>query len=112
MRKVEGAKVYGLCLERLEFQIKNALARISKDSSLYKPDNGFVLESYCTGDIDEIIDLLEIYDVPDRKRETVIGKLSEIAYSASILLGETVRFDFSDEGFLCIYLILKKSSAK
>jgi len=71
MRKVEGAKVYGLCL-----------------------------------------DLLEIYDVPDRKRETVIGKLSEIAYSASILLGETVRFNFSDEGFLCIYLILKKSSAK
>ena len=52
MRKVEGAKVYGLCLERLEFQI------------------------------------------------------------ASILLGETVRFNFSDEGFLCIYLILKKSSAK
>lgn len=112
MRKVEGAKVYGLCLERLEFQIKNALARISKDSSLYNPDKGFVLESYCTSDIDEIIDLLEIYDVTDRKRETVMAKLSEIAYSASILLGETLRFDFCEEGFLCIYLILKKSAEK
>ena len=112
MRKVEGAKVYGLCLERLEFQIKNALARISKDSRLYNPDKGFVLESYCTGDIDEIIDLLEIYDIPDTKRETVIEKLSEIAYSASLLLGETIKFNFCEEGFLCIYLILNKSAEK
>jgi DNA primase large subunit len=109
MRKVEGAKVYGLCLDRLEFQIKNALTRINKENSLYNPEKGFVLESYCTGDIDEIIDLLEIYDVTDRDRETIIGKLSEIAYSTSLLLGETIRFDFSEEGFLNLYFILKKS---
>jgi len=108
MRKVEGAKVYGICLERLELQVKNAKSRIKKDPSVYNPEKGFALESYNTGDMDEIVDLLEIYDVPDKKRETIMKKLAEVAYSASLLVGETVEFGFCEEGFLCLYLKLSE----
>lgn len=105
MRKdVEGAKVYGICLGRLEFQVKNALERLKKDPVLYDRQRGFALESYNTDDMDEIVDLLEIYDVPDRKRETIMKKLAEVAYSASLLVGATVEFGFCEAGFLCLYL--------
>ena len=103
-RDVEGAKIYGVCLERLEFQVKNALERLKKDPALYDKQKGLAIESYNTDDMDEIVDLLEIYDVPDRKRETILKKLDEVACSASLLVGETVEFGFCEAGFLCLYL--------
>ena len=105
MRKVEGVKVYGLCLERLEYQIKNAFKTLEKNPSLCDSEKGYILESYYTSDMDEIVDLLEIYDVADEEKETIMEKLSEVAYSASLLVGEKLKFDFCSDGDLCIYLI-------
>ncbi len=105
MRKVEGVKVYGLCLERLEYQIKNAFITIEQTPELCHPEKGYLLESYNTSDMDDIVDLLEIYDVVDEEKETIMEKLSEVAYNASLLVGEKLKFDFCQDGDLCIYLI-------
>ncbi|MEW6409810.1 MAG: hypothetical protein AB1488_06825 [Nitrospirota bacterium] len=97
---IDGLKLYGLCLGRLRYQIGVARSRAKKE-----PLNGrILLESYNTGDIDDIIDILELYDVEDKNYETLIEKLKELADDVSLFMNETVEFGFSDEGYLCLYL--------
>lgn len=100
---IEGVKIYGVCMERLEHQIKLAKTRIANNPDIAKTKT-MVLESYNTGDMDEIIDILELYDLPDDNEEAVLNKLEEVALSVSILARETITFDFCDKGFLCLYL--------
>ncbi len=99
-----GVKIYGLCLERLKHQISIARSRIEKGHE--EDTREIVLECYNTGNVDDIIDILELYDIGDDKRiDTLKDKLDELAYTASLLVREKVKFGFSEEGELCLYLV-------
>lgn len=96
-------KLYNLCIERLKHQIARAKAA--------RPDGGMaVLESYCTADPEEIIDILELYDLEERSMVAVMGKLEELASDASLFVGENIAFAFDASGDLCIYLVLSEQS--
>ncbi len=94
---LESVKIYGLCLERLKHQIN--IARKKRTSP-----GRVVLECYNTGDIDEIIDILELYDIEHRTAEALKEKLDELSYTASLLIRDYVEFDYDSEGNLCLYL--------
>src|SRR6266498_2138768 len=106
---MEGVKIYGLCLERLRHQITNAKKRVNGTIS-YDPEK-VLLESYNTGELDEIIDILELYDVEERTFEKVKEKLEELSYTVSELVRETLLFDYTDEGHLGLYLALRERLA-
>ncbi len=99
---IKDLKINGLCVGRLKHQISIARSRDGKGRSLN--GHGIVLESYNTGDIDDIIDILELYDIEDRNHETLVEKLKELAEDASLFVDETLEFGFNDEGHLCLYL--------
>jgi hypothetical protein len=94
-------KLYGLCIERLKHQI-----RLARDRERMPSDRkNIVLESYLTGDPEEIIDLLELYDIKDRSLAGVMEKLDELAADASLFVHETLAFDMDENGELCICLV-------
>lgn len=101
-------KIYGLCLIRLKHQI-----RIAKDKaeSLAFPAPQALLESYNSGAIDDIIDILELYDLEEQTFDEVWKKLDDLAYTVSVLTGETLSFGFSEEGHLGLYLALNETAA-
>lgn len=101
---MDTVKIYGLCLERLKYQLRNAMNK----TSLH---NRMLLECYNTGDPDDIIDILELYDIEERTIESVINKLADLAYTVSALTCETLSFDFTEKGYLGLYLELKKEYA-
>ncbi|MBI5741391.1 MAG: hypothetical protein HZA16_11835 [Nitrospirae bacterium] len=93
-------KIYGLCLERLKFQINIAKQRTEgKEHVLLE-----LLESYNTRDMEDIIDILELYDIEERTFEALWSKLEELAYTVSVLTSETLIFDLTEEGHLGLYL--------
>lgn len=102
---MEGSKIYGLCLERLKHQVYNARVRLG--DTLSRQPEPFLLESYRTGDREEIIDILELYDIEERTPEGLRDKLEELSYTASVLLRETLSFDYTDKGHLGLYLALQ-----
>jgi len=106
---MEGVKIYGLCLERLRYQITNARKRVKSERSEYQ--ERVLLECYNTAELDEIIDILELYDVEERTPDIVRDKLGDLAYTVSELVRETILFDYTDEGHLGLYLALLKESA-
>lgn len=101
---MEGVKIYGLCLERLNHQIKNAKNRIKEDR--HQPEDRVLLECYNTCEPDDIIDILELYDIEERTPERVEEKLKDLAYTVSSLTREALTFDFSYNGHLGLYLSL------
>ncbi len=103
---MEEIKIYGLCLERLKFQITNAKKKANNDSSVVK--DRFLLESYNTAEIDDIIDILELYDVEERSMKHIWEKMEELAYTVSLLLRETLTFDITNDGHLGLYLLTHK----
>lgn len=98
---MEGLKIYGVCLERLRYQIQHALKRVNGN------EKRLLLESYLTSDPEEIIDLLELFDITHKDMDSVMKKLQELAGDVSLLVRKKVRFDFSEEGHLCLYLLLE-----
>lgn len=106
---MEGVKIYGLCLERLKHQITKARQRAENEA--VQGESRIVLECYNTGELDEIIDILELYDVEDRTWAKVREKLEELAYTVSELLRQPLLFDYTDEGHLGLYLALREESA-
>lgn len=98
---MDGVKIYGLCLERLKHQIALATKRLegSAHESGY-----FLLESYKTDVLDDIVDILELYDLEDKTPELLREKLDDLAYTVSILLGHNLIFDYTGEGHLGLYL--------
>jgi hypothetical protein len=104
------AKIYGLCLERLKYQIGNAKERTA-EKDIHEYRNGFLLESYNTGDIDDIIDILELYDLEERTLERLREKLGDLAYTVSLLMRERLFFDFTREGHLGLYLSVNDAAA-
>ncbi len=105
---MEGVKIYGLCLERLRHQITNAKKRVKDDSALCR--DIFLLESYNTGEIDDIIDILELYDIEDRTHELLREKLNDLAYTVSELLRERLFFNYTSSGHLGLYLTVRGES--
>jgi len=105
---MEGSKIYGLCLERLRHQIDNARVRFG--GALSRHAEPVLLESYNTGDREDIIDILELYDLEEHTPERLNEKLEELSYTASLLLRETLRFDYTDKGHLGLYLALQTES--
>ena len=99
---MEDVKIYGLCLERLKYQIGLAKEKSNNGESLN--NERYLLESYNTSDIDDIIDILELYDLEGHTSSHLKEKLEELAYTISILIGEKMTFDLTDEGFLGLYL--------
>src|SRR5512143_3392844 len=101
---IEGVKIYGLCLERLKHQINIAKTRLGRQ--IPADTKRIALECYNTGDVDEIIDILELYDIGKETAEAVQEKLEELADTASVLTREKIDFGYNPEGHLCIYLLL------
>ena len=102
---MDDAKIYNVCLMRVKHQIVKAKERIGGGSL---PQGSIILESYNTGDIEEIIDILEIYDIEDRTGEGLIAKLEDLAYTASMLVRDTIAFDYDEKGNLGLYLVQKE----
>jgi hypothetical protein len=100
---MEGVKIYGLCLERLKHQIGIAQKRAALSS---RAEDRILLECYNTGDSEEIIDILELYDVEERSAEGVAEKLDELAYTVSELLREHLTFDYTSDGHLGLYWLV------
>jgi hypothetical protein len=105
---MEDVKIYGLCLERLKYQIGLAVKKVNGDA--FYIQNRFLLESYNTAEIDDIIDILELYDVEESTSNHVREKLEELADTVSILLRETLEFDLTDDGHLGLYLLTRDES--
>ncbi|MCX7794540.1 MAG: hypothetical protein N2257_09100 [Thermodesulfovibrionales bacterium] len=103
--KYEGLKIYGMCLERLQHQIKLAKERVKTMNPV--PEK-VVLECYFTKDVEDIIDILELYDIEHKDMDTVKKKLEDLADDLSIMMRERVEFSFNEDGDLCLYLFLKK----
>jgi hypothetical protein len=108
-RTMDEAKIYNVCLQRVKFQITNAKKRLN---GFVPPEGRLVLESYNTGDIDEIIDILEIYDLDRHTREGLDEKLEDLAYTVSVLVKESVAYDYDEKGNLGLYFILNKRAGE
>ncbi len=100
----DNAKIYGLCLYRLKYQIERALGRAEG-----RGGKQLILESYNTSDIDEIVDILEIYDLQEKTQEELEAKLGELAYTVSILTRQSLFFDYDGRGDLGLYLDLDRA---
>ncbi len=95
-------KLYGLCVVRLKHQI--ALAKERGRMC----DGRVALESFCTGEVEEIVDLLELYDLKvnmDDSRQGLGAMLEELAQDASLFVREPLAFDYDENGELCLYLL-------
>lgn len=102
---MDDAKIYNVCLMRVKFQITNAKQRLD---NTFRSGGRLFLESYNTGDIEEIIDILEIYDLDDRTPEGLSQKLEDLAYTVSVLVREKIVFDYDLKGNLGLCLELKE----
>lgn len=102
---MEEGKIYNVCLERLKFQVRNAKARFMDGADC---PGRVILESYNTADIEEIVDILEIYDLEERTITGLAEKLDELAYTVSTLVRERIAFDYDGKGNLGIYLLMGK----
>jgi hypothetical protein len=90
------AKIYGLCLERIKHQILNARTR---------GEGKVLLETYCTTDTGEIVDILELYDLEERTDEGLWEKLSELAFTVSLLVGHTLEFGHGPDGEIGLFVV-------
>ena len=106
---MEGVKIYGLCLERLRHQIAKAGERAKQNVS--DAAGRILLESYNTGELDDIVDILELYDLKDTTFSEVYEKLEELAYTVSELLRERVMFAYTAEGHLGLYLVVNREAS-
>ena len=103
---MDEGKIYNICLQRVKFQITNALQRLNNATP---PPDRFILESYNTGDVEEIIDILEIYDLEDRTSAGLAEKLEDLAYTVSALARRKIAFDYDEKGNLGLYLVTDES---
>jgi hypothetical protein len=104
---MDNAKIYNVCLQRVKFQIGNAKQRLHNSIT---HNIRMVLESYNTGDIEEIVDILELYDLDDRSRKGLAEKLQDLAYTVSILVKDNISFEYDERGNLGLYLIVKQET--
>ena len=104
---MDNAKIYGICLERLKYQIRLAKHRVKACTGEGDP---ILLECYNTGRIEDIIDILELYDVEEKTNAKLREKLEELACSISELSREVLMFDYTEKGHLGLYLSVNKAA--
>lgn len=102
---MDDAKIYNVCLMRVKHQIAKAKERLGDYSS---SEAVIVLESYNTNDPEEIIDILELYDLEDRTPAGLVEKLEDLSYTVSVLVREKVVFDYDEKGNLGLQFIPKE----
>lgn len=103
----DNAKVYGLCLYRLKYQIECAIGRAEGCG-----EKQCILESYNTSALDDIVDILEIYDLQERSQEELEAKLEELAYTVSVLTRQSLFFDYTEQGHLGLYIDFDRATAR
>jgi len=99
MEQMEDAKIYGLCLERLKYQIERARREVVESA-----EGRVLIESYCTAETEDIVDILELYDLDDRTESGLREKLEDLAYTASVLMAETLEFGQDSAGNFGLYV--------
>jgi len=104
---MDNAKIYGICLERLKHEIRLAKQRAEAGAGKGDP---VLLECYNTGEIEDIIDILELYDVEEKTYVILKEKLEELACSISELSREALMFDYTEKGHLGLYLSVNRTS--
>lgn len=102
---MEEVKVYGLCLGRLKHQVHIAKERLCRDRD--GQGEWMLLESYTTAEPEELIEILELYDLNDRGLDALWEKLGELAETASLLSREGLRFGYTDEGHFGLFLLVR-----
>lgn len=107
---MEDVKIYGVCLMRLAHQLKIADQKIAGNGNA--AHDRVLLESYCTGDIDEIVDILELYDLDEHTGAALREKLQELAYTVSLLVRRTIAFGYTEEGHLGLYLVVTEGAER
>ena len=103
---MDEAKIYNVCLQRVKFQITNAKKRLDGNSTA---SGLFILESYNTGDIAEIVDILEIYDLDNYTQQGLKDKLLDLAYTVSVLVKDKITFEYDKKGNLGLYMVVDES---
>jgi hypothetical protein len=100
-------RIYGICLERLSHLIRKARTRLTGKGHW----SWVILESYNTGDLDDIVYILELCDIEEHTQR---GLRKELAYLASVLseaTGETLSFGYCEKGHLGLYLTVGNEAA-
>lgn len=97
-----GRKIYGICLERVGQLITKAKQRLNGSSQKGR----VLLESYCTGDINDIVYILVLYDLKERTPEGLRKELEQVASTLSRIAHEDLSFGYTEEGHLGLYLTL------
>jgi hypothetical protein len=97
------AKIYGLCLERIKHQILNARTR---------GEDKVLLETYCTSDTGEIIDILELYDLDNKTDGGLWDKLRELSYTISLLLGHQLEFGYGPDREIGLFVFFRKKTGE
>ena len=102
---MDDAKIYNVCLMRVTHQVRQAKQRLNDGMP---HDWRIILESYNTGEMEDIIDILEIYDLDDRTAQGLTRKLEDLAYTVSVLVKEEIAFDYDEKGNLGLYFVEKQ----
>jgi hypothetical protein len=93
-------KIYGICLERLSHLISRAKTKLIGNGHWA----GVILESYNTGDLDDIVYILDLCDIEEHTQRGLQKELAYVASALSEATGETLSFDYCDAGHLGLYL--------
>ena len=99
---MDEVKIYGLCLGRIKHQLNIAGKRRAETSA----QGNVLLESYYTSNIDDLIDILDLYDIEDRTWDGLMNKLDDLAQTVSALMRKTLMFAITDEGHLGLYFAI------
>lgn len=98
---MDEVKIYGLCLGRIKYQLNIVGKRRAEKSA----QGNVLLESYYTSNIDDLIDILDLYDIEDRTWDGLMNKLDDLAQTVSALMRKTLMFAITDEGHLGLYFV-------
>jgi hypothetical protein len=93
-------KINGVCLQRVGQLISKAKKRLNGKSH----QGRVLLESYCTGDINDIVDILVLYHLRERTLEGLTKELEKVASTLSRIAHDELSFGYTEEGHLGLYL--------
>lgn len=104
---MQRARIYGICLERLSVLIGKAKARLTGEGHWAR----VILESYHTGDIDDIVYILELDDIEERTQRGLRKEIDYLTSTLSEASGEMLSFDYCEAGYLGLYLTVGDGTA-
>lgn len=105
---MKNSKIYGICLDRLSELIGKAKVRMNGS----RQDRQVLLESYNTGNVNDIVYILDLYDLEEHTYTGLIKELEFVASSISEVMRETLTFGYCESGHLGLYLAGDNTSAR